>query len=136
MPRARTLNTAFDPQSFLVKLGEGKTLLTVPKDRVIFSQGDTADAVFYIKEGKVKLTVMSQQGKEAVVAILEPVSFFGEACLAGEQVRVATTTALEKSTVVRIDKQAMVNVLQAGTHFFTTFISYLLSRTFFVSKKT
>jgi len=128
MAPPRKLTTPFDPQSFLSKLGEGKTLVKAPKDRIFFAQGDTADAVFYIQEGKVKLTVMSQQGKEAVVAILEPGSFFGEACLAGEQVRVATTTALEKSTVVRIDKQAMVNVLQQEPTFSELFISYILSR--------
>jgi CRP/FNR family transcriptional regulator, cyclic AMP receptor protein len=128
MAPPRKLTTPFDPQSFLSKLGEGKTLVKAPKDRILFAQGDTADAVFYIQEGKVKLTVISPQGKEAVVAILEPGSFFGEACLAGEQVRVATTTALEKSTIVRIDKQAMVNVLQQEPTFSELFISYILSR--------
>ena len=103
-------------------------LLKVPKDRIMFAQGDAADAVFYIQEGKVKLTVVSPQGKEAVVAIFEPGSFFGEACLAGEQVRVATTTALEQSAIVRIDKQAMVNVLHQEPTFAALFISYLLSR--------
>ena len=121
MARIRTLTAPFDPHAFLSKVGDGKTLLKAPKDQIMFSQGDAADAVFYIQEGKVKLTVVSQQGKEAVVAILEPGSFFGEACLAGEQVRVATTTAIEKSTIVRIDKQAMVNVLHAGTHLCRTF---------------
>ena len=94
----------------------------------MFSQVDAADAVFYIQEGKVKLTIVSQQGKEAVVAILEPGSFFGEACLAGEHVRVATTTAIEKSTIVRIAKQAMINLLHEEPSFSELFISYMLSR--------
>ena len=94
----------------------------------MFSQGDAADAVFYIQEGKVKLTIVSQQGKEAVVAILEPGSFFGEACLAGEHVRVATTTAIEKSAIVRIAKQAMINLLHEEPSFSELFISYMLSR--------
>ena len=128
MARTLTLTTPFDPQTFLSKVGEGKTLLKVPKDRIMFAQGDAADAVFYIQEGKVKLTVISPQGKEAVVAILEPGSFFGEACLAGEQVRIATTMALERSIIVRIDKQAMVNVLHQEPTFAALFISYLLSR--------
>jgi len=94
----------------------------------MFSQGDAADAAFYIQEGKVKLTIVSQLGKEAVVAILEPGSFFGEACLAGEHVRVATTTAIEKSTIVRIAKQAMINLLHEEPSFSELFISYMLSR--------
>jgi CRP-like cAMP-binding protein len=104
--------TPFDPHTFLLKVGDGKTLLTSPKDQIIFSQGDAADAVFYIQEGKVKLTVVSQQGKEAIVAILERGSFFGEACLAGEHIRIATTTAIEQSAIVRIEKQAMIDVLR------------------------
>jgi CRP-like cAMP-binding protein len=122
------LTTPFDAHTFLSKVGNGKTILKSPKDKVIFSQGDTADAVFYVQEGKVKLTVVSQQGKEAVVAILEQGSFFGEACLAGEHVRIATTTAIEKSAIVRIEKQAMINVLREEPAFSELFISYMLSR--------
>ena len=118
----------FSPKSFLTKVGSGKTILKSQKNHIIFSQGDVADAVFYVQSGKVKLTVVSQQGKEAVVAILEPASFFGEACLAGESLRMATTTALENSTIVRIEKQAMMDVLHKEPAFSELFMGYLLSR--------
>ena len=84
--------TAFNPQTFLTKVGRGKASLKSPKKQILFSQGDAADAVFYIQGGKVKLTVVSQQGREAVVAILEQGSFLGESCLAGQIVRTATAT--------------------------------------------
>jgi CRP/FNR family transcriptional regulator, cyclic AMP receptor protein len=124
----RNLTTVFDPHTYLSHVGDGKTILTSPKDQVIYSQGDAADAVFYIHEGKVKLTVVSLQGKEAVIAILERGSFFGEACLAGEHVRIATTTAMGKSAIVRIEKQAMINVLHEEPTFSELFMSYVLSR--------
>ena len=85
---ARKRTPPFDPQTFLTRVGNGKTSLTFPKKHTIFSQGDAAEAVFYIQAGKVKLTVVSKQGKEAVVAVLERGSFFGESCLAGQTVRV------------------------------------------------
>ena len=125
---SQKLTTPFDPHTFLLKVGNGKTILNSPKDQIIFSQGDAADAVFYIQAGKVKLTVVSQQGKEAIVAILERRSFFGEACLAGEHVRIATTTAIENSVIVRIEKQAMIHVLREEPTFSELFISYMLSR--------
>ena len=97
---ARKRTTAFNPQTFLSKVGSGKTSLTPSKKQVLYSQGDAADAVFYIQGGKVKLTVVSQQGREAIVAILEQGSFFGESCLAGQTVRTATATALENASLV------------------------------------
>jgi cAMP-binding proteins - catabolite gene activator and regulatory subunit of cAMP-dependent protein kinases len=103
-------------------------MLKSRKKTIIFSQGDTADAVFNIQDGKVKLTVVSQQGKEAVVAILERGDFFGEGCLAGQPVRMATAISLGDSTLVRINKQAMINVLHEEPTFAELFISYLLSR--------
>src|SRR5262245_7646490 len=110
MTRKRT--PPFNPQTFLAKVGNGKTTLTSPKKQIIYSQGDAAGAVFYIQAGTVKLTVVSQQGKEAVIAILEPGAFLGESCLvAGQTVRTATAIALEDSRVVRIDKDAMIRVL-------------------------
>ena len=118
----------FNAKAFLTKVGNGKTMLKSRKKTIIFSQGDTADAVFHIQDGKVKLTVVSQQGKEAVVAILERGDFFGEGCLAGQPVRMATATALEDSTLVRIDKQAMIDVLHDEPTFAELFISHLLSR--------
>jgi CRP/FNR family transcriptional regulator, cyclic AMP receptor protein len=126
MVRKRT--PPFNPKIFLTKVGGGKTMLKSRKKTIIFSQGDTADAVFHIQDGKVKLTVVSQQGKEAVVAILERGDFFGEGCLAGQPVRMATATSLEDSTLVRIDKHAMINVLHEEPTFAELFISYLLSR--------
>ena len=117
----------FDPQTFLTKVGRGKTSITSSKKQIFFSQGDAADAVFYILRGKVKLTVVSQQGKEAVVAILEQSSFFGESCLAGKTVRTATATALEDSSIVRIDKDAMIRVLHKEPTFAELFMSYLLT---------
>ena len=124
---ARKRTPAFNPQTFLSKVGSGKTSLTSPKKQALYSQGDAADAVFYIQAGKVKLTVVSQQGKEAVVAILEQGNFFGESCLAGQTVRAATATALEDSSIVRIDKDAMFHVLHKEPTFAELFMSYLLA---------
>ena len=118
----------FDPQTFLKQVGSGKTTLTCPKKQILFSQGDAADAVFYIQTGKVKLTVISSQGNEAIVALLEPGAFFGEGCLAGQLVCMATATAAETSTVVRIDKQAMIRVLHDELTFSELFLTYLLTR--------
>ena len=108
----RTRTPPFNSHTFLSEVGRGKTSLPSPNKHTIFSQGDASDAVFYIQAGKVKLTVVSQQGKEAVVAILEQGAFFGEACLAGQTVRTATATTVEDSEIVRIDKGTMIRVLQ------------------------
>jgi CRP/FNR family transcriptional regulator, cyclic AMP receptor protein len=118
----------FHFQKFLAQVGHGKTTLTYSKKRILFSQGDAADAVFYLQTGKVTLTVISSQGKEAIIALLEPGAFFGEGCLAGQLVRMATAAAVEKTTVVRIDKQAMIRALQAEPSFAQVFLEYLLSR--------
>ncbi|HYM38503.1 MAG TPA: Crp/Fnr family transcriptional regulator [Nitrospiraceae bacterium] len=125
---ARERPTQFDPQAFLASVGRGKTILQCRKNQILFSQGDAADAVFYIQDGKVKLTVISHQGKEAVVAILGRGDFFGEACLAGRPARLATATVLVASTVVRIDKAAMVRTLRDEPTFSELFLAYLLSR--------
>ena len=108
-------------------MGDGKTSLTSPKKQILYSQGDTSDAVFYLHGGKVKLTVVSEQGKEAVIAIVAPGSFFGESCLAGQPVRVETATALEASSIVRITKEAMLHVLHEEPAFAELFMSYLLT---------
>jgi len=118
----------FNAKLFLMKIGSGKTPCKAENKQIIFSQGDAADAVFYIQKGKVKLTVVSQQGKEAVVAILEPASFFGEACLAGETVRMATASSLEDTTILRIEKRAMIDVLHQEPAFSELFMRYVLSR--------
>jgi CRP/FNR family transcriptional regulator, cyclic AMP receptor protein len=125
---ARRRATPFNPQTFLAKVGHGKTTLRAPKEHLIFSQGDTANAVFYVQAGRVKLTVVSQQGKEAVVAILDPEDFFGEGCLAGQLMCMATATALDTSMIVRIDKAAMIRVLHDEPSFSELFVAYLLSR--------
>src|SRR4029077_506486 len=127
MSMARKRLPSFNPQTFLSKVGSGKTNLTPHKKQVLYSQGDAADAVFYIQGGRVKLTVVSQQGREAVVAIPERGSFLGESCLAGQTVRTATATALEDSSIVRIDKGAMIRVLHEEPTFAELFMSYLLA---------
>ena len=125
----RAQTPPFNPHTFLREVGRGKTSLPSPNKHTIFSQGDAADAVFYIQAGKVKLTVVSQQGKEAVVAILEEGAFFGESCLAGHTVRTATATTVEDSSLVRIDKDAMIQVLHEKPEFARLFMAYLLAHT-------
>ena len=119
---------AFDPQAFLAKIGTGRTLVSCQKQHPIFTQGEAADAVFYIQEGQVKLTVVSAQGKEAVIALLAAEAFFGEGCLAGQPLRMATATALTDGTLMRIEKPAMLRVLHAEPAFSALFMAYLLSR--------
>lgn len=125
---AREQPRQFDPKVFLSKVGHGKSLMLTGKPQLIFSQGDAADAVFYLQTGQVKLTVLSEQGKEAIIAMLEPGSFFGEGCLAGHLMCMATATAVKKSTLVRIDKQTMIRVLHDEPSFSELFLSFLLSR--------
>jgi CRP-like cAMP-binding protein len=117
----------FTPQAFLAKIGEGRTVLASRKKQTIFSQGDAADAVFYIQTGKVKLTVVSKQGKEAVVAMLQTGAFFGESCLIGQAVRLSTATALEASSILRIAKDTMLRILNKEPSFSKFFTTYLLS---------
>ena len=120
--------TAFDIQNLLAGFIAGKSQQDYLAGQSIFSQGDPANAVFYVKSGKVKLTVVSMIGKEAVIAHLEAESFFGEASLAGEPLRSSSAHALESSTIVRIDKTAMENLLRRETKFAEQFLAYLLSR--------
>ncbi len=119
---------SFDPRLLLTKLSAGKTSREYQADEFVFSQGDAADAVFYIASGKVKLTAVSKSGKEAVVAILPEFSFFGEGCLAGQPLRMATASTIERSTVIRVTKQAMVTLLHQEPEFAERFLAYLLSR--------
>jgi CRP/FNR family cyclic AMP-dependent transcriptional regulator len=118
----------FDPKKFLAKVGEGKTITNYYKDQIVFSQGDVADAVFYIQQGTIKLTVISEQGKEAVIAMLEPGQFFGEGCLNGHGLRVATTTAMDECVITRIAKADMIAALHNEPDFSELFMSYLLAR--------
>jgi CRP/FNR family transcriptional regulator, cyclic AMP receptor protein len=120
---------SFDPKAFLAKADGGRTILKYPKDKILFSQGDPADAVFYIQQGKVKLTVVSDQGKEAVVAILEADHFCGEGCLAGQPLRIATAATMTECVIVRLEKAAIVRVLHEEPAFSEMFISHLLART-------
>jgi CRP-like cAMP-binding protein len=117
----------FDPY-FLTKLGVGKTSREYKGNEPVFSQGNDADAVFYIQSGEVKLTAVSAQGKEAVVAILPEGSFFGEGCLAGQPLRMATASAIERSTIIRVEKLVMVGLLHREPEFAERFLAYLLSR--------
>jgi len=118
----------FDPKLFLSKVGKGRTIADYSKNQVIFSQGDPADAVFYIQKGKVKLTVVSNAGKEAIIAILSPADFLGEGCLAAQPVRLATATAISNCSIIRLEKAAMIRVLHDEPTFSEMFVSYLLSR--------
>jgi CRP-like cAMP-binding protein len=124
----KTVQDSFDPKLFLAKLGEGKTILEFRKDQVVFAQGDVADTVFYIQKGQVKVVVISEQGKEAVVGIFGPGQFFGEGCMNGHAVRIATTTAMEDCLVTVITKTAMLAVLHDQPKFSEMFMAYLLTR--------
>jgi CRP-like cAMP-binding protein len=118
----------FDPKEFLAKVGEGKTISKHRKDQIIFSQGEVADAVFYIQKGKIKLTVVSERGKEAVVGILEPGHIFGEGCLNGHPLRIATTRAVDECVITRLEKATMIATIQNEPEFSELFMSYLLTR--------
>jgi CRP/FNR family cyclic AMP-dependent transcriptional regulator len=119
---------AFDAQAFLAKVEPGKTVSEFHLGQHVFEQGDAADRVFYIQKGKVKLTIMSEHGKEAVIAILEPGQFFGEDCLNGHALRIATTTAIEPCVITAIAKAAMIAALHEEPKFSELFIAYLLRR--------
>ena len=121
-------NDEFDPKAFLAKVGAGKTILEFRKNQHVFEQGDVADTVFYIQRGRVKLTVLSEQGKEAVVAILEPGQFFGEGCMNGHRLRISTTTAMEECVITAITKSAMVAAIHDQPKFSELFMAYLLTR--------
>jgi CRP/FNR family transcriptional regulator, cyclic AMP receptor protein len=125
---ARLGSTPFNLQTFLAQTGDGITSLTPPKKQILFSQGETADAVFYIQAGQVKLTVVSPQGKEALVGILERGAFFGESCLSGQTVRTNTAIAMEDSRLVRIEKNVMIRLLHDEPAFSELFLTHLLSR--------
>src|ERR1700737_4725728 len=128
-PMGKPANDVFDAKVFLAKVGAGKQVLEFHKNQHVFEQGDVAEAVFYIQKGRVKLTVLSEQGKEAVVAILEPGQFFGESCMNGHPLRIATTTAMEENCVITsITKAAMIAALYDEPKFSELFVAYLLTR--------
>jgi CRP-like cAMP-binding protein len=118
----------FDPKIFLAKVGEGRTIADYQENQVVFSQGDPADAIFFIQNGQVKLTVVSKQGKEAVIALVGTRDFFGEGCLSGQPLRMATATAMSVCAIVRLEKTPTMRVLHDEPSFSELFLSYLLSR--------
>ena len=125
---AKSDKGAFDPREFLAKVGEGKTIVEYRKDEVVFAQGDAADTIYYIQKGRLKVVVISEQGKEAVVGMLEPGQFFGEGCMNGHSLRIATTTAMEACLVTAIAKTAMLAVLHSEPKFSELFMAHLLTR--------
>src|ERR1700682_1522549 len=127
-PMKRIRKLPFDPKIFLAKVGEGTRVSSYRKEQIVFSQGEVADAVFYIQQGKVKLTVVSNHGKEAVVAILGPGHFFGEGCLNGHPLRIATTRAMVECVITRLEKATMIATIHNEPDFSELFMSYLLTR--------
>lgn len=119
---------SFDPKIFLAKADGGKTIKKYGVNDRIFAQGDAADSIFYIQEGRVKLTVLSRRGKEAVVAMLGTGDFLGEGCLAGQLVRMATAVALSECTIMKLAKREMIRVLRDEPRFSELFVAHLLSR--------
>src|SRR6202051_5146771 len=118
----------FDPQTFLSTIDGGRTISSFSKKQTIFAQGDSSDAVFYIQEGRVKLTVVATGGKEATIGILTQGDFFGEGCLAGQPLRMCSATAMADCSVMRIDKKSMIEVLHRERAFSDMFVAYLLTR--------
>ena len=125
----RERKSVFDPKAFLAKANDGRTISKYQKDQIVFSQGEPADSVFYIQEGKIKITVVSEQGKEAVVAILGTGDFFGEGCLTAQSLRMATVTAIMECEIMRLDKAAIIRVIHEEPAFAEMFMSHLLTRT-------
>jgi CRP-like cAMP-binding protein len=120
---------SLDPKVILAEAGKGRSIIKYRKNQIIFSQGDPTEAVFYIQKGKLKVAVVSDRGKEAVAAILGPDEFFGEACIAGQVLRLATVSAITESVVVRIEKDTMVQLLREQEAFSQMFTSHILQRT-------
>ena len=118
----------FDPKTFLSTIDSGRKSTAFPKKQTIFVQGDLSDAVFYIQQGKVRLTVVSTIGKEATIGILNEGDFFGEGCLTGQPLRLCSATAMTDCSVMRIDKKAMMEVLHREHAFSDMFVAYLLTR--------
>ncbi|MBZ5720125.1 MAG: Crp/Fnr family transcriptional regulator [Acidobacteriia bacterium] len=121
-------NHGFDPNAFLATIGTGRKTLAVPKKETIYTQGDQADAVFYIQKGRVRLTVVSQTGREATLGMLGESNFFGEGALAGQALRMGSASALTDCEILRIDKKAMIEALHREHAFSEVFVAYLLAR--------
>jgi CRP/FNR family transcriptional regulator, cyclic AMP receptor protein len=118
----------FDPKTFLAKVNGGRSISNYRKDQVVYTQGAPADSVFYIQSGRAKKTVVSEQGKEAVVALFGPGDFFGEGCMTGQLLRLATVRAMAESVIVRITKADIIRVIHEEPAFAELFISHLLAR--------
>jgi CRP/FNR family cyclic AMP-dependent transcriptional regulator len=127
--RKRKRKLPFDPKVFLDTENVGRTISKYRKDQTVFSQGSSADAVFYIQKGRVKITVVSEQGKEAVVAIVGPDEFCGEGCLTGQPRRLASAVAMTECEIMRLEKAAMIRVLHEEPAFSEMFVAHLLART-------
>ena len=127
-PRFGESRGPFEPAAFLAKAGTGKRITSYRKGETVFAQADAADAIYYIQKGKVKLTVVSYNGKEAVVALLGPGDFFGEGCMAGQQLRMSTAAAMSDCSIVRLERTAAIRVLHEERAFSELFVKYLLSR--------
>lgn len=121
-------SVAFDAKAFLTKAGKGRSIVRYRKDEVVFSQGEPADAVFYVQKGRVKITVVSPQGKEAVIALLGSDEFFGEGCLSGQPRRLATVRALAESEIMRIERAAHARLIRDEPAFSEMFMAHVLAR--------
>ena len=119
---------SFDPDTFLSTIGEGRRALRFAKKQSVFTQGDATDAVFYIQKGKIKLTVISSNGKEATIGILGEGDFFGEGCLAGQKLRMGSASTITNSDILRIDKKVMMDALHREHRMSDMFVAYLLAR--------
>ena len=117
-----------DPAALIARVKSGKIARDYRRKQIVFSQGDPADAVFFVERGQVKLTVLSAGGKSAVIGLLDPGQFFGEGCLAGQAVRMSTASAVPLSRIVRVSRKAMVNLLHREAEFSEMFTAYVLSR--------
>jgi CRP-like cAMP-binding protein len=122
------LKPIFNVKDFLTKANRGKTVAAYDEDAVIFSQGDPADAIFYIQTGKVKLSVVSKQGKEAVIALLGVGDFFGEGCLAGQSVRMGAAISISPCSIMKLAKSVVIRALHEQPSFSEVFVAHLLSR--------
>ena len=121
-------NLAFNSETFLATIGDGKKILSVEKKGTIFTQGDVADAIFYVQKGRVRLTVVSQTGKEATIAMVGAGNFFGEGSLAGQLLRMGSAAAMTDCEILRVDKKTMMDVLRREPAFSEMFVAYLLAR--------
>jgi len=127
-PAVTARNLKFDPKTFLSTINGGRKIEAFSKKQTIFAQGDSSDAVFYIRKGEVRLTVVSKTGKEATIGILNEGNFFGESCLTGQSLRLCSATAMTDCSVMKIDKKSMIEVLHREHAFSDMFVAYLLTR--------